>query len=107
MPHYKSFYDYKYVAAHDLDGKEKVLEIAKVCGESLQSERGTDKCLVLYFKGAKKGFVVNKTNAKTIARMYGTDTNTWVGKPITMYPTTTMSFGEEVDCLRVRPTVPK
>jgi hypothetical protein len=31
----------------------------------------------------------------------------WKGKTITVYATTTKVAGEEVECLRVRPTLPK
>lgn len=50
--------------------------------------------------------LLNKTNAKTIAQMYGNNPGQWVGKLITLFPSTTSVGGEEKDCIRVRPKVP-
>ena len=66
---------------------------------------------LLYFlnsKGAEndKPLGLNSTNCKTIAAMYGNDTDRWIGKRITMWPTTTQFGADTVDCIRVRPIVP-
>jgi hypothetical protein len=51
--------------------------------------------------------VLNRTNAKRIAKLYGPDTDKWLGKPITLYPSE-CDFGDEtVPCLRVRPEAPQ
>ena len=39
---------------------------------------------VLSFKETKKGLVLNKTNATTISKLYGPDTDAWTGKRITL-----------------------
>ena len=46
--------------------------------------------------------VLNKTNAGIIAKLYGTDTDAWVGKKIVIYATTCKAFGETVECVRVK-----
>jgi hypothetical protein len=50
--------------------------------------------------------LLNKTNAKTIAQMYGNNPAQWVGKLVTLFPSTTSVGGEERDCIRVRPKIP-
>lgn len=50
--------------------------------------------------------LLNKTNAKTIAQLYGNNPAQWVGKLITLFPSTTSVGGEDKDCIRVRPKVP-
>ena len=98
----------QYVAAEDLDGKEVTLVIAKVEGGTIEGERGRkDKKAVVTFEKAKKPMVANATNCKTIATMYGDDVEQWVGKAITIYPTTTQMRGETVPCIRVRPRKPE
>ena len=107
MPDWRSMYDRNYIAAFDLNGKDVTLEIEKVEGVTLTSQKGTNKKPVVRFKGAEKGFVLNKTNGRVISRLFGNDTAQWVGKSITLYPSTVEAGGETMDCIRVRPSVPK
>jgi len=108
MPHYKLLFPNDYVGAWDLERGEKTVEIERITKEKLTMIGGKseDKPLI-YFKGAKKKMVLNKTNAKTIAGLYGTNTEEWVGKKVTLFATTCSGKGgEEVECIRVRPKVP-
>ncbi len=61
---------------------------------------------VAYFRGKDRGLALNSTNCKTIAKMYGNDTDKWAGKLVTLYPTTTNAFGQTVECIRIRPSAP-
>jgi len=95
----------KYVAAADLQGRDVPVNIANVVREEVGKEEEVRP--VMYFAGMKKGMVLNKTNAGTIAAIYGEETDHWIGKPITLYPSTTNNGGgKEVDCIRVRKTPP-
>ena len=57
--------------------------------------------------GKKMGLMLNKTNAQLIAKQHGDDMESWVGKTITIYPTTTDFGGEQVDCIRVEQVIPE
>lgn len=57
---------------------------------------------VVYFEEYKRGMVVNRTNLKRIIGHHGNDTEAWVGKKITLYPSETDYQGKTVDCIRVR-----
>ena len=106
MPHFRELMDNdnKYVAAFDLKGKDVTLTIKDVKSEKVESNKGDAKRkVIVYFDAAKKPFLANTTNCKTIAALYGTDVEMWKGKAITLYPTTTSAFGEVVECIRVRP----
>ena len=109
MPHYKSMFDEKeYLFAFDLQNKEVTVEIAKVEAGTITGEQGRkSKKPLVSFKGAKKKLALNKTNGKTIASLYGNDTSMWIGKLITIYPTTTTFGSETVECIRVRPVAPQ
>ena len=110
MAHYRSMFDAKYIGSWDLPaGKDVVVTIAKVAGEELNNGRTKNKKPVISFVGKEKTFVANKTNCKAIAGMYGTMTEAWIGKKIALYVTKTHDpgGGGEIDCIRVRPTVPK
>jgi hypothetical protein len=107
MADYRSFFSRDYIADFDLAGKDVTVTIVKVEAKELTSVRGTQLKPVLWFEGKERGFVCNKTNAKTISNMYGKDVGAWFGKKITLYPTTTSAGGETVGCIRVRPMAPK
>ena len=106
-------YPTKYIKAADLQGKDVTLTISRVePREELKSAQGTDYKPALYFKemeernargqGENKRLVLNKTNATTIAGIHGNETDNWVGKKVTLFPTTTRAGGKTVDCVRVR-----
>lgn len=103
MTDYRSMFDRDYVGAFELGGKDVVVEIAKVEAAELKIEGNkTKKSPVLTFRGAAKKLVCNKTNAKTLAGLFGNETQAWVGKKIAIYPTTTKLGRDTVDCIRIR-----
>lgn len=108
MAHYKTMYDDSdMLFAHDLQGKSWVLEIERVYAGELVGEKGRkSKKPFVAFKGRKKKLALNKSNGKTIARLYSVDTSEWAGKLVEIYPTTTEFGGETVDCIRIRPHMP-
>ena len=91
-----------YVKASDLNGKPWDMKIRTVAMEDLGQGNDKESKPVLYFDGAQKGLVLNKTNATNIAKSYGDDTGNWTGKDIQVFPTTTEFKGETVDAIRVR-----
>lgn len=107
MPDYRSMFDRDYIGAWDLGGKDVTKTIARVEAKKLRNRTSANTKPVIFFKGAQKGFALNKTNGKTIAAMYGTNTDKWIGKAITIYATTTTFGPDTVECIRVRPMVPQ
>lgn len=89
----------KYLAAHDLSGRDVTVQIASV---NIEEVGQGDTKPVVYFQGANKGLVLNKTNAHRIADMYGVETDNWRGKSITLYPSETDFQGKTVPCIRIR-----
>ena len=101
--------DRDYMFAFDLKGQDCTVTIERVTAGELTAVGGRkSKKPLCYFKEGreKKPLAMNSTNCKAIAAMYGNDTDQWVGKRITIYPTTTQMTGETVECIRVRPQVP-
>jgi len=67
-----------------------------------QIGQNKDEKIVIYFVGHTKGFVVNKTNAKTISKVLGSDdTDDWAGKAIKLYLAEVQFKGELVEAIRV------
>lgn len=88
----------RYLRATDLGTKEHRVTIGVVRLEEMAGKRKP----VVYFEGAKKGLVLNRTNALAIARLYGDDTDAWPGKKVVLYASLATVAGERVDCVRVR-----
>lgn len=107
-----------YLTAAWLKGRDVPLTIAKVHVDDLKTDRGSEKKPVIVFReleakrakgetGVPFKFVLNRTCAKVIAALYGHETNDWVGKRVTLFPTTCQAFGQTVDCIRVRDKAPQ
>lgn len=108
MSHWRTMFDAKYVGAWDLPaGRDAVCIIEGVRAETLKNATSQAKKPVIKLRGKEKLFVCNKTNAKTIAGLYGNDVSEWVGKAIALYATTTSAGGETVECIRVRNRIPE
>lgn len=107
--HWKEMTDREYLFAFDLKGKDCTVTIDRIVAGTLVGTGGkkTRKPLAFFKEGSSgKPLGLNATNCKAIAALYGNETDNWVGKRITIYPTTTNFGGETVECIRVRPTVP-
>jgi len=101
---YSQQYDSDYLEAAHLDA-DATLEISEVIARGIKKSKDgklIDKPILL-FKATKRGLVLNKTNAKVIALMFGNKMDSWVGRKITMFPTTCKAFGsDKTPCIRVR-----
>lgn len=106
--HWKKLVNIDYIGAYSLNGQDLTVEITKVEVRRVKGEGGKEEdCTVASLKG-QKPFIINRTNAKTISKIYGSPfIEDWVGKMITLYPTTTKVAGDTVECLRIRPIAPK
>ena len=89
----------KYVKASDLKGREVTVVIARAEVEKL----GDDNKLVLYFQGAEKGLVTNRTNADRVSYLYGSNTDQWIGHEIVLYVDLVSFQGRTVEAIRVKP----
>ena len=88
----------KWLKAADLKGRSVRVKISHVAME----EVGSDMLPVVYFLGAEKGVVLNKTNSNAISDAYGQETDNWGGKDMEVFPSTTDFAGRVVDCVRMR-----
>lgn len=104
--HWKKLVNPDYIGAYCIEA-DTTVKILSVAREIVKGEGGkSEECTVLRLEG-QKPFICNRTNAKTITKLYGSPyIEDWVGKLITLFPTTTKVAGETVECLRIRPTAP-
>jgi hypothetical protein len=91
----------------DLKGREATVTISDCVQVEFTENGKKEKKLELFFHKASKSLICNKTNALTIAGMYGEETDNWIGKKITLIPSQTDFKGEQVKCIRVKLTAPQ
>ena len=91
----------KYLKASDLKGQQPVVVIRGVEVEPVGQQR--EMRPVLYFEGKDKGLVLNKTNARNISALTGSDeTGDWRGHSIRLYSTNVEFQGDTVEAIRVK-----
>lgn len=104
--HWKLLSNPDYIGAYWLPpGEDVTVTIDYVVREVITGTGGKkEECTVAHLKGVKP-FILNATNSKSIAKLYGPFIEDWAGKQITLYASTAKLAGETVECLRVRPKV--
>lgn len=94
---------FKYIAGDSLVGKNVQMTMNRVVNEAVPNDKGKEEeKQVLYFAESKKGMILNKTNAKRIARLFGPETDDWNGKVIELYTEPVKAFGDTHNAIRVR-----
>jgi len=87
----------KYVNAKEIGPRVLRLTIERVIVEQVLRDRRW----VIYFVGAKKGLILNRTNAEYLARELGDDSDTWLGRAVDLFTEQVDYEGEIVDGIRV------
>ena len=107
--HWKNLFPNKtmLLGSHNLnEGEELVATINYVEMQSIRSASGKqEEVPVITFVNAPP-MVMNITNVKTIASLYGPSYHHWKGRGIQIYATLVKAFGSEVMALRVRAAIP-
>ncbi len=105
--HWKLLQNNDYIGAYWLPpGEDVTVTIDYVVREVITGTGGKkEECSVAHLKNGVKPFILNATNSKTIAKLYGNYIEDWAGKKITLYASTAKLAGDTVECLRIRPKV--
>lgn len=106
--HYKQLMNPDYFGAYALpDGNDITVTIKHVKREVVTAAGGKkEECTICHLVG-QKPLILNATNGKTIAKLYGPFIQDWEGKQITMFASTTKFGGEVVECVRIRGVAPQ
>lgn len=110
MPHWKQLLNPDYLGAYSLEpGTDKILTIKSIVREMITGTGGKkEECPVCHWHEQEKPMILNATNLKTIAKMYGNDYDQWIGKRVQIYVDHHVeAFGEIVDGLRIRKKLPE
>lgn len=108
--HWKKLHNPDYIGAYTLmDGntKELVVKIASVKTKEVQSPDGKkEQCVVAELVG-QKPMILNATNMKTLNKLSGSPyVEDWSGLQVTLYVAQVKAFGDVVDALRIRASLP-
>jgi hypothetical protein len=98
-----SYDESRFFRAEDLKNEIR-LKIKNVTEEKMAD--GEVK-LTIWSTNSKRGFVLNRTNNRTIRAAYGDDVAGWSGKIVVLYPTTAEFRGKMGPAMRVRIPPPK
>ena len=108
--HWKKLINPDYLGAYSLDpGKDMVLTIKVVRKEMVTGADGKkEECIVCYWQEEQKPMILNVTNCKMIAKLLKTPyIERWAGHRIQIGSEVVSAFGEKVEALRVRNTLPE
>lgn len=94
-------YPSDFLKSDDLNGKAIIVVIESVDLEEIGKGRDKENKLIIGFRNKQKKLVCNKTNANTIGRLHGEDTDDWLGKTIKLMPREVEFQGEMVWSIRV------
>lgn len=97
----------KWLKSSDIGDDDLVLTISDVVIETVGQGEQEEQKPVVYFTETDKGLVLNKTNADSIAKLHGPETDEWAGKRIALFATEVDFGGKQVLALRVRLKAPK
>ncbi len=105
--HWKKLHNPDYLGAYSLDESTMVVEIKKVEKRQIPGADGKKDDAVVAELVGQKPMILNATNMKTIASLYGNYIEDWVGKKVTLFVATVKAFGTTTDALRIEAKVPK
>jgi hypothetical protein len=75
-----------YIKAGQFKGKKPTLTITGVTTTKLEDRKGAEKKKgIVAFQETDKGWVLNRTNIECAKAMFGSETDDWVGKRITLF----------------------
>ena len=107
--HWKKNYNYDYMGSYSLpDGKDVILTIKETRKEKVTGTAGKkEDCFVCYFQESDKPMILNRTNCKTIEKIYKSPfIEEWPGLRVQLGIDTVSAFGESVEALRIRNVKP-
>ena len=93
----------KFLRAADLNGQPLRVTIAGLKREDI----GGESKIILTFANGTKALILNKTNARGIAKALGAETREWAGKDIVLVASQVDFRGDMVDAIRVRAATPQ
>jgi hypothetical protein len=97
--HIDQMFPSKFMRYADLNGRPMRVTIQSLKREDVGGEQ---KIIMTFANGDAKQLILNKTNARAIAKALGDETKAWLGKDIVLVPAQVDFRGDIVDAIRVK-----
>jgi hypothetical protein len=94
----------RWIKSSDIGSTAKIATISKIDFELVGQDQ--EKKAVVSFQNTTKRLILNKTNAQTLANLYGKEIMSWVGKRITLYCAEVQYRGTPCLAVRIKEEVP-
>lgn len=93
----------EWLSGLDLDGRTVNVIIAGVEEVTVPEPRTGRQVrkVAVRFQGARKALLLNATNAKALAKLFGAETNGWTGKGVALRAENVQAFGQTHCVVRV------
>lgn len=93
----------EWLSGLDLAGRTVTVTIAGVEEVTVPEPRTGRQIrkVAVRFSGAKKALLLNATNAKSLAKLFGPETDAWMGKGVQLRPENVQAFGATHCVVRV------
>jgi hypothetical protein len=99
---YSALFPGRFLKADMFKGKKVTLTIKAIFGEDMtDAEDQTKAEWIVQFAEKPFEWVMNKTGAYCLFRMWGGDPRSWVGHKVTLFPKAGTWFGEKGEAIRV------
>lgn len=109
--HWKKNFNYDFLGTYSLpNGQDIILTISNITQKEVVGGNGKkDLCTIAEFKEGVKPMILNRTNCKTLTKLYNTPyIEDWVGKKIQVYAQKNIKVGNDTtEGLRIREYEPK
>lgn len=105
-------YQSEWLSGLDLNGRTVSVIINGVTLEIVENRKGEKaEKVAVSFRTAngtmlRKRLLLNKTNAIALAKLFGTETDAWKGKGVTLRPETVNAFGQTHNVVRIAGAAP-
>lgn len=97
----------KYLKHSDAE-PDIIVTISRITQEKMKNNDGKEEQKpVIYFSEQEKGMVLNRTNANTLAELFGSDIGNWTGERVTLTSVEVDAFGKMQKALRFKAAAPK
>lgn len=94
-------YPGRFLKSGELRGERVTLTISSVDLELLETEQGERQRGTVAFRETPRRLALNRTNGLCLRAMFGRAVQSWVGRRIVLFPTTTKLGGKTEACIRI------
>jgi len=99
---YSALFPGRFLKADMFKGKKVTLTIRAIFGEDLtDADEQSKPEWIVQFEEKKFEWVMNKSNAYCLYRIFGGNPQSWIGHKITLFPQPGTWFGEKGEAIRV------